>query len=185
MNPLFSRFGSVFGFLVVAACSAPPAGTLGSNDQDQTADGDEKLPASSTSATDPAKSSNPAPNTPIPSSDSVPAAGPEGGASTTPPTAGSCSSSADWMSCVDCCGQQNPGGFEVDGQAWNDCICQTACASACGANYCNGGDPSAACEQCMQNAPQCDQAAETACQANASCAAAIACVQNSQCEAKP
>lgn len=194
MNPVFARVGSMFGIfalttgLMAAACSAPPAGGLGTDEQDQTDDDNGgRLPTSSTSSTEPKPgTTNDAPaNTQTPPS-STPAPTPDASAPpVTPPPPDQCNATADWMSCIDCCDQANPGGFEVDGQAWDDCICQTACAQECGGSYCNGGDPSFACEQCMQNAQQCDQAADTACQANAACAAAIACIQSSQCESKP
>lgn len=176
---------------MAAACSAPPAGSIGGGEQDQNDDGDKQLPTSSTSPTDPAKSNNnnnatPTPTPPSGPSGTTPTPSAEAGATppTTPPAPNTCGAAADFIACIDCCDQASPGGFEVDAKAWDDCICQTACAQACGGSYCNGGEPSAACEQCMDGAKQCDQAAATACQASAGCAAAMACVQNSQCEAK-
>jgi hypothetical protein len=195
MTTVLARTTSVLGILALAggimtaACSAPPAGSIGTGEQDQTDnDDDGKLPATSTSSTDPAKTNN---NTPAPASQNTPTPAtpsptPDAGTVPTPtPAPNTCGATTDFFACIDCCDQANPGGFEVDGQAWDNCICQTACAQACGGNFCNGGDPSLACEQCMDNAQQCDQVAETACQGNAACAAAMTCVQSSQCEAKP
>lgn len=89
------------------------------------------------------------------------------------------------FACFDCCDAAHPGGWEVAAKAFDDCVCQQVCAQACGSSYCAGGDPSAACVQCLDDAQQCEQAADAACQGNANCAAADACAQASACDTKP
>jgi hypothetical protein len=169
---------------MAAACSAPPAGTIGSGEQNQN-DGDKKLPTSSTNPTNPSNTNSG--NNPSTPSDTTPAPAPDGGSTLQPPPpgGGACVAEADMFACFDCCDAAHPGGWEVAEQAWSDCVCQTACAQACGANFCTGGQPSSACIQCLDDAVQCDDAADTACAANPSCAAADACAQASQCETKP
>ena len=175
--------------IMAVACSAPPAGPIGSGEQDQTDDGDKKLPTSSSSPTNPAPSNNSTPGsttdpaaTPAP----TPTPLPDGGVAPAPsPADQQCAAATDMWACFDCCDAAHPGGWEVAEQAFDDCVCQTACAQACGGNYCQGGQPSAACEQCLDNAVQCDDAANTACAANANCAASDACAQASACETKP
>jgi hypothetical protein len=194
MKSVLARGTSLLGILVLAggvmaaACSAPPAGRVGSDDQDQTED-DGKLPATSKNPTEPSNTTNnnAAPSTPTPSTTTpAPTPSPEGGTTPAPvPGTGQCAAAADMFACFDCCDAAHPGGWEVADQAWGDCICQTACAQACGGNFCQGGQPSAACEQCLDTAQQCDAAADAACAANANCAAANACAQSSQCETKP
>lgn len=102
------------------------------------------------------------------------------------PTGGACSAEATADACFDCCDTKNPGGLEVDGQAFGQCACESpgVCAQACGSSYCAGNQPTQACSTCLQNATQCETAAETACNANAACKAAIACIQQSGCAQK-
>ena len=195
MKSVPSRTYSMLGILALVggvtavACSAPPAGSIGSDDQDQTAGDDKKLPTSSSSPTNPAPSQNNAPSndtSPSPSP-TPPAPTPDGG--TTPvtpsPADQQCAASQDMFACFDCCDAAHPGGWEAADQAWGTCVCTQVCAQACGNNFCAGGQPSAACEQCLDNAQQCDDAANTACAADPNCAAADACSQAAACESKP
>jgi hypothetical protein len=195
MKAVLARTSSMLGIfaltagILAVACSAPPAGSIGSGEQDQTDDGDKKLPTSSTSPTNPAPSNDaPSPSTtdPAPAPAATPAPVPDGGVTPVPsPADQQCAAAADMFACFDCCDAAHPGGWEVADQAWGDCVCQTACAQACGGNFCQGGQPSVACEQCLDNAQQCDQAADAACAADANCAASRACEQASACETKP
>lgn len=102
------------------------------------------------------------------------------------PTGGACSGEATADACFECCDTKNPGGLDVDGQAFGECACETpgVCAQACGSSYCAGNEPTQACITCLQNATQCETAAETACNANAACKAAIACIESSGCDQK-
>ncbi len=102
------------------------------------------------------------------------------------PTGGACSGEATADACFQCCDTKNPGGLDVDGQAFGECACETpgVCAQACGSSYCAGQQPTQACATCLQNATQCETAAETACNANAACKAAIACIESSGCDQK-
>lgn len=103
------------------------------------------------------------------------------------PTGGACSNEQTADACFQCCDTKNPGGLDVDGQAFGQCACETpgVCAQACGSSYCAGQEPTQACVTCLQNATQCETAAETACNANAACKAALTCIQQSGCEQKP
>jgi hypothetical protein len=195
MKAVLARTSSMLGIFALAAgimavaCSAPPAGSIGSGEQDQTDDGDNTLPASSTSSTNPPPSNNALPGSsadPAPAPAPAPTPVPDGGVTPVPsPADQQCAAAADMFACFDCCDAAHPGGWEVAAQAFDDCVCQTACAQACGGNYCQGGQPSSACEQCLDNALQCDDAANTACAADANCAASSACEQASACETKP
>jgi hypothetical protein len=205
MKKVSTRLGSMIGlFAVVAgcmavACSAAPEGSIGGGQDNQTAGDKNKLPAQSTSPTNPtngtnANPSNPSnPSNPTPSDPTNPTPATDGGTTPTPtptPTGDPqvCAASADFQGCFDCCDQQNAGGFDVDAQAWNTCACQAnVCGAACGNNFCAGQDPSAACEQCLgsDTTLQCDQQAETACQASAACSGAMTCIETAKCFDKP
>jgi hypothetical protein len=107
---------------------------------------------------------------------------------TTPaPTNGQCAAATSFDACFGCCDQAFPGGFEVDAQAFGQCACESpgVCAQACAGSFCAGGQATPACEQCLATATQCNTAAETACNANASCKGVFTCVDSSGCEAKP
>lgn len=56
------------------------------------------------------------------------------------------------------------------------------CASACGQSFCNGQQPSAACEACLTST--CEPAADALC-TGAACQAGAQCLQTSNCDAKP
>lgn len=117
---------------------------------------------------DPAAPANPAPATPTPGT-------------------GQCSAQTTFDTCAQCCDQAFPGGFDVDAQAFGQCACEApgVCAQACAGSFCAGGQATPACEQCLASATQCQQVAETTCNANASCAGAFTCFDSSGCEAKP
>lgn len=106
----------------------------------------------------------------------------------TPPPGdpGACASTTDANACFECCDQQNPGGIDAFFQAADACACDSpgVCKAECGSSYCAGQEPTQACLQCLGGAQQCLTAGEQACQANAACAAVLACEQQSQCEAK-
>lgn len=117
-----------------------------------------------------------------------PAAAGDAAAPGTPaPGTGRCSAQQTFDTCMQCCDEGFPGGFEVDAQAFGACVCESpgTCAAACAGSYCAGSPPTAACEQCLQSAAQCNTTAEAACKANASCQGVFACVDSSGCQTKP
>lgn len=104
----------------------------------------------------------------------------------TAPT-GQCAASQSFDQCAACCDQAFPGGFEVDAQAFGQCVCESpgTCAAVCGTSFCAGAQATPACEQCLATATQCQTQTETVCNANAACKGAFACYDSSGCEAKP
>ena len=119
-------------------------------------------------------------------SDPAAPANPAAPATPTPGT-GQCAAQQTFDTCAQCCDQAFPGGFDIDSQAFGQCACEApgTCAQACAGSFCAGGQATPACEQCLANATQCQQIAETTCNANASCAGAFTCFDSSGCEAKP
>jgi hypothetical protein len=107
---------------------------------------------------------------------------PKEGDTTTPP-ATSCTSSASYEACYQCCDPTKAVEPAID--AFGLCACQNpgTCAAQCGNNYCSGQQPTAACEQCLNAATACEAKADAAC--GAACKAAIACVDTSKCDDKP
>ena len=103
------------------------------------------------------------------------------------PANGQCSAQTTFDTCMQCCDQAFPGGFEVDANAFGQCACESpgVCAQACAGSFCAGAAPTAACEQCLAGATQCNTQAETTCNANASCKGVFTCLDTSGCEAKP
>lgn len=103
------------------------------------------------------------------------------------PGTGQCGAQQSFDTCMQCCDQAAPGGFDVDAQAFGQCVCEApgTCAAACGGSFCAGAQATPACEQCLEAATQCHTQAETVCNANAACNAAFACYDSSGCEAKP
>ena len=187
MIRLDSRAVVVFGsfvFALAAACSsAPPPNDLSEDESETTPT---KKPAkdnssSSSGGTNTSSSSSS-------SSGSTPT--PPGGdpqQPNTPAPGGTCAAEANADGCFECCAKGNEAGLDAAYQVFDTCACQTpgVCKAQCGANYCAGQQPSAACETCLQGAQQCGQQADTACAANAQCKAAIDCFDASQCENKP
>ena len=174
----------VFAASAFACSSAPPDSTLASDINGNNANGSSgnTVPKKTTGTTSTGGSNTaaPAPTTPTP----APTVAPDGGVPTPVPVGnGQCASSLDLSSCLDCCDPQNA--LALDDDAWDQCVCTSACAAQCGNNFCAGGPPTAACQQCLQADTACGQQADAACNANAACAAALACVQSSSCDAKP
>lgn len=179
MTQTGSRFGFFFallagGALLATACSAP---TLEPSSAKQGVTDDEDDDGSTVSKnTNDGTTTDTTPSTPAPGTDQTP----QTPADPTP-SGGQCSSSADAMSCFECCDPNGTATAAAD-EAWGRCVCQTpgVCASACGTSFCRGSQPTAACEQCLENSTaQCDQVAEQAC--DATCQAAIACFDSSAC----
>jgi hypothetical protein len=182
-----SRIAFTLVAMALAACSsAPPDSPLQGevnptptnkkkNNNSTTKNDDsegQSLESGTTQQADPTDPANPsAPATP----------------STPAPTNGQCSGQQTFDTCMQCCDQAFPGGFEVDANAFGQCACESpgVCAQACAGNFCAGGQATAACEQCLNAATQCNTAAETTCNANASCKGVFTCLDTSGCEAKP
>jgi hypothetical protein len=179
-----SRIAYLFvAFALVACSSAPPDSPLdgevspsasSKKKKPTTNDDSETLNSGATQTTDPTNPSAPAPATPA--------------TPTTPaPTTGQCAAQQTFDTCMQCCDQSFPGGFDIDAQAFGQCACVSpgVCAQACAGNFCAGGQATPACEQCLAAAVQCETVAEQTCNANASCSGAFTCYDSSACEAKP
>jgi len=173
-----------YGFAVVltllgiaaAACTAPaigPAAATEDDDSDQTAAPKKKT----TTTTDSGAVDNTPATTDTPPTDdagTIPIDPP-----ITPPPTGSCGSSPDAESCFQCC---DPGQATMAAEdAFGRCACQSPgiCASACSTSYCAGRAPTAACDNCLANAAQCEQVADTAC--TGACQTAVSCFESSGC----
>ncbi len=164
---------------VVACSSAPPPGDpalAGEVNQNKGTNNGNKTPSSKDKSGDQGPSSDTDPNEPADPQDPGDPA----------PTGGACSAEQTADACFQCCDTKNPGGLDVDGQAFGECACESpgVCAQACGSTYCAGQEPNQACINCLQNATQCETAAETACNASAACKAAVACIEQSGCDQK-
>lgn len=196
MKAVFARVGSMMGlFTFVAgvaavACSAPPAGTIGGDQGASSSGGSSSGNGTASLPNTPANNNNGTPPSSQPNDTTPPTSTPtqtDAGSPTptTPTTPNACAAEPDIWACFDCCDAAHPGGWEVAAKAFDDCVCQTVCAAACGSSYCAGNEPSGACIQCLDTAQQCDDAATTACNADASCSGASTCAAASQCEMKP
>jgi hypothetical protein len=183
------RLGATALALVMVACSSAPSSSLGEpptgDDSSSSKKGKDKSNNSSgddtsgddTSGDDTTTNGNQTNDT-------------DGGTTSTndsgtTPTGGSCSAETSADACFQCCDATDPTAMDPAYQAFDDCACQTACASQCGASYCAGKQPTAACETCLDNATTCQQAADTACNGSAACKAVVACYDSSGCDAKP
>jgi hypothetical protein len=168
---------------LVACSSAPPdsplqgevnpsASSKKKNNKTKTNDDSEGLNAGTMQEGNPTEPADPA----SPATPAIPG-----------PTNGPCSASASFDACLQCCDQAAPGGFDFESNAFGQCACGSpgVCAQACAGTFCAGGQATAACEQCLTAATQCNTAAEAACNANASCTAAFTCYDASGCELKP
>lgn len=96
-----------------------------------------------------------------------------------------CGSKATAQECGECCLAKKPTAFDAADQIFFDCICAaTACATACSDSVCatadNDNEPNAACKTCLDaQEPACDTKAGAACDADADCKAAEACLASS------
>lgn len=183
---------SLVAIALVACSSAPPDTTLqGEINPGNSNKGGSKTPAANkgsstnnggTSTTqDPTDPADPAADPATPAAPATP-----GTPGTPAPGTGQCAASAGAEQCFQCCDAAFPGGLDVDAQAYGQCVCEApgVCAQQCATSYCAGQQPTAACEQCLNAATQCEQAAETACNANANCKGAFTCIESSGCEQK-
>jgi hypothetical protein len=93
--------------------------------------------------------------------------------------ASGCAAKGNSEACFTCCDQKEPIGNTIYFAAYDTCVCDApgVCASACGANYCAGAAPSAACATCMNQASSCWDAAEALCGLNPLCKPYQACGQ--------
>jgi hypothetical protein len=185
------------GGILANACSSQPASS-GLSQDDQTAT-DPTSATNTPSGTGATSSSTPAPAAtaadaaPPPATDGGvvdPDAGiPAADAALPPPVQQDCSATTSYDACGQCCDANNPPGYQVAEDAFTACICTMpgVCAQACGGSLCAGQDPSGQCQQCLNSnkAQQCEDAADTACQASPACAASEQCFQQSSCDQKP
>jgi hypothetical protein len=96
-----------------------------------------------------------------------------------------CAKETTFDACYECC-VPDPTAMDPGDRVFLQCACAAnACRSQCQSNFCTNQAPSAACEQCLQNQNACQQQADTACAADARCKAASACLDTSDCAAKP
>lgn len=159
---------------IVWACSAADPNTPGgSSKESDSKSADSKTPNKTTAGSSSGGSSS-GNTTPPPAQDTNP---------TEPaPTGGQCTAAQGEEACTTCCETNNPKGSEAaDGldDKWTQCVCApAACATQCAATACgpNEEDPADgdACSKCIENLP-CDDQWDTACQANADCAALMTC----------
>ena len=163
--------------LVAVACAAPtiPNDTSLSedpNEADSNITGGSKTPKKTT---------------PTPKNDTGTTAPPEGGdpaPGTTPtptptptPAPNNCAGQQG-DACFDCCDQASGGTLAKADAAFGQCACGGgACTSACSADFCNGSQPSAACEQCLT--ATCEPQADALC-TSAACKAGQQCAQQCQ-----
>lgn len=191
MTRLASRSLFALGLFTLgfaAACSSAPAPP---NDLDRDDDGSNeqnatKKPTKSTPAKPPSNDGDQDEGTgPTPAGSSNDGGTPPSG-NPPPANAGKCAGEASADACFSCCEAGNEAGIQAVWQVFDACVCQNpgTCASACGNNYCAGGQPSQACEQCLDGATQCQQQSDQACAANASCKAANDCIEASKCDDK-
>jgi len=164
----------------VACSSAPPPGDpplAGELNQNKGSNGSKTPGNSSSKGSNDSKGEDPGSST-----DPNEPADPQDPA----PTGGACSGEATADACFQCCDTKNPGGLDIDMNAFGQCVCESpgTCAQACATSWCNGQQPTQACANCLQNATQCETAAETACNGSAACKAAMACIQASGCDKK-
>jgi hypothetical protein len=169
-----------FSTLVVVACSSPApipndvkqgdpsASSSGGSSSGKTASSSGGAPSSSSGSTSSGSTS---------SGGSTSSSG-SSGTPTGPDTAACSKLGAD--ACFDCCFK----GVDTTAMdnAYQTCMCGAtgACKTECGNNACTGGQPSAACNTCAQSAKAqvCDDAAQTACDADTGCKAASACAES-------
>lgn len=182
-----SRIAFCFIALALAACSsAPPDSPLQGevnptptnkkkNNNTNTTNDDSEGANLNSGATQEGDPTEPGASTPATPTTPAPAGG------------GQCGAQQTFDTCMQCCDQAFPGGFEVDANAFGQCACESpgVCAQACAGSFCSGGPATPACEQCLAGATQCNTAAETTCNANASCKGVFTCLDTSGCEAKP
>jgi hypothetical protein len=177
-------------FVLLAACSAAPAGTpLGSRDSEVNSKDD-----NSTS-----KDSTPEKND---TSSDAPKAGSNNdgtGADAPTPAQSDCSKTEGVNECWFCCEDNVPAVIAAEkkiGADWKTCACQaSACGSACANDYCSQPDPDAMpnddkCEQCLSGnkISTCDDAADAAftkLEADPIYAPAAKCATDNACDSKP
>lgn len=160
---------------VVVACAAPAI--EGDDGSDLAGSSTTKKPSTAKTPDDNAvDGSTPTPSNPTPSDPTTPPPG--------APAPTDCSASADYDSCFTCCDTPTGGSLAAANDKFGACACDTggACTSVCSANFCNGDDPSAACDTCLTNT--CEAQADALC-SSAACQAGLTCLQTSGCDAKP
>jgi hypothetical protein len=90
----------------------------------------------------------------------------------------------DDAGCVSCCFDNHPDGAATYFDTLTTCACSTGASchsvSKCYGNLCKGGDPSAACDQCLSNpdAGDCYAKSDTACSNDPDCVAFFDCAVN-------
>ncbi len=169
----------LFGASTVACTAQPAAATSSSStakkkksadaddEDEEDEDGDDEQPRRPRST--PPDDAEPTPEEPMPDAPTTPT-----------PGGGQCAQQQQNPdACIDCCMGGNPEATAQADQAFGQCACTSACAQACGGSFCRGAQPTAACEQCLNQAQQCEQAWQQACQADAGCRAVEQCIQSS------
>ncbi len=161
---------------VAVACAAPAIPQSDDVSGDDAAQTTTKKPSPKKPTPSPAGSTDPDGAAPSPT--------PDPSSPTPTPTPADCSSSASYDACFQCCDAQAGGTLGPADNAFGACACDAGgqCASACGQNFCNGQQPSAACEACLTST--CEPAADALC-TGAACKAGVQCLQTSNCDAKP
>ena len=163
--------------LVAVACAAPtiPNGTESGEEEEGESEVITKKPSSKKKPSAPKDDEGTADpeNDPPASTPSTPDPGP--GTPTTPAPNNCAAQQGD--ACFDCCDQVSGGELAQADDVFGQCACGGGqCTSVCG-SFCNGGQPSQQCEQCLTQT--CEPAADAQCTSSA-CQAGLACVQQCQ-----
>lgn len=168
--------------LVGVACAAPPIpndalgeGEEESGDPASTSNKKSNLPAKKGTTDAPAGETPP--GTTPPADTTPPGTTPPA----TPPAGGQCAAEATGEGCFTCCDKASGGELAKADEVYFTCACDADCASQCGSNMCNGQQPSAACDTCVQQ--KCEPKADAAC-TSAACKAGVACLEASACSKK-
>jgi hypothetical protein len=164
---LDSRFAvclSTFVALAAFACSSAPPETGSEKPSSEKAPSNKK--ADDKNATSDTSKNDPEPSKPL--SDTS-----------------ACGQKATAQECGDCCLAKTPTALDASDKIFGDCMCAAAtCETVCSASACAAADnqnqPTAACETCLKtNGQACEDKAKAACDADAECKAADACLATS------
>lgn len=176
MNLFNKHLGLALAISFVAvACAAPtiPSGVDGDDDSEES-EGATTTKKPSTSKKKPSTPSNN--DTAPPESDPTPSTPADPTPTTPPPPAGNCGAQQG-DACFDCCDQASGGELAKADDVFGQCACGGGqCTSVCG-SFCNGGQPSAQCDQCLTQT--CEPAADAQC-TSAACQAGLQCLQQCQ-----
>lgn len=170
------------GITALVACSAPPIDDKLDGPKSPTSSGNKNQGSNNNTSGN--NTNNGTNNTNNGGSTTNPAPAPGTPAPSTP---AACTPGTDVNACFACCDTNHPQATLPWDDAFKTCACAagSACQAACSATFCADQEPSAACEQCLsgQAMQTCADQANTACNGQPSCAAAVQCLDG--CEGAP